>query len=124
MYQWLPASPVFLGYHVVPISELTTAIKQIKELQSLLGKKTIQNELLKEAAEYGRAKKVDTAHVLIPHRWVVSFVCRCLRVSRTQLHPFLRRNDDEKDARPYITYYRRAAYLWLSSDECSAPFHG
>lgn len=32
-------------------------MKQIKELQRLLGKKTMENELLKEAVEYGRAKK-------------------------------------------------------------------
>lgn len=32
-------------------------MKQIKELQCLLGKKTMENELLKEAVEYGRQKK-------------------------------------------------------------------
>ncbi len=41
---------------VVPASELAAAMKQIKELQRLLGKKTMENELLKEAVEYGRAK--------------------------------------------------------------------
>ncbi|RAP69835.1 putative insertion sequence 2 OrfA protein [Candidatus Erwinia dacicola] len=35
-------------------SELVSAMKQIKELQRLLGKKTMENELLKEAVEYGR----------------------------------------------------------------------
>ena len=40
------------------------AMKQIKELQRLLGKKTMENELLKEAVEYGRAK-VDSARALI-----------------------------------------------------------
>ena len=39
-------------------------MKQIKELQRLLGKKTMENELLKEAVEYGRAK-VDSARALI-----------------------------------------------------------
>ncbi|MDU1619122.1 MAG: ArsB/NhaD family transporter, partial [Klebsiella michiganensis] len=33
---------------VVPASELASAMKQIKELQRLLGKKTMENELLKE----------------------------------------------------------------------------
>lgn len=41
---------------VVPASELASAMKQIKELQRLLGKKTMENELLKEAVEYGRQK--------------------------------------------------------------------
>uniref|UniRef100_UPI0006832101 transposase n=1 Tax=Shigella flexneri TaxID=623 RepID=UPI0006832101 len=45
------------GEQVVPASELAAAMKQIKELQRLLGKKTMENELLKEAVEYGRAKK-------------------------------------------------------------------
>lgn len=35
-------------------------MKQIKELQRLLGKKTMENELLKETVEYGRQKKVDS----------------------------------------------------------------
>ena len=45
------------GEDVVPASELAAAIKQIRELQRLLGKKTMENEILKEAVEYGRAKK-------------------------------------------------------------------
>ncbi|ENZ8314228.1 MAG: transposase [Klebsiella pneumoniae] len=48
---------VAAGEQVVPASELVAAMKQIKELQRLLGKKTMENELLKEAVEYGRAKK-------------------------------------------------------------------
>lgn len=47
---------VAAGEQVVPASELAAAMKQIKELQRLLGKKTMENELLKEAVEYGRAK--------------------------------------------------------------------
>lgn len=44
------------GEQVVPASELASAMKQIKELQRLPGKKTMENELLKEAVEYGRQK--------------------------------------------------------------------
>ena len=44
------------GGDVVPASELAAAIKQIRELQRLLGKKTMENEILKEAVEVGRAK--------------------------------------------------------------------
>ncbi len=72
-------------------------MKQIKELQRLLGKKTMENELLKEAVEYGRAKKVDSARALIARGWGVSLVSRCLRVSRAQLHVILRRTDDWMD---------------------------
>ncbi|MCZ5063158.1 IS3 family transposase [Escherichia coli] len=87
------------GEQVVPASELAAAMKQIKELQRLLGKKTMENELLKEAVEYGRAKKVDSARALIARGWGVSLVSRCLRVSRAQLHVILRRTDDWMDGR-------------------------
>ncbi|WP_338389346.1 IS3 family transposase [Escherichia coli] len=87
------------GEQVVPASELAAAMKQIKELQRLLGKKTMENELLKEAVEYGRGKKVDSARALIARGWGVSLVSRCLRVSRAQLHVILRRTDGWKDGR-------------------------
>ncbi len=54
------------GEDVVPASELAAAIKQIRELQRLLGKKTMENEILKEAVEYGRAKKWIAHAPLLP----------------------------------------------------------
>lgn len=54
------------GEDVVPASELTAAMKQIRELQRLLGKKTMENEILKEAVEYGRAKKWIAHAPLLP----------------------------------------------------------
>ncbi len=65
-YQEGSLTAVAAGEQVVPVSELASAMKQIKELQRLLGKKTMENELLKEAVEYGRQKKW-IAHVpLLP----------------------------------------------------------
>jgi len=55
-YQEGGLTAVTAGEQVVPASELASAIKQIKELQRLHGKKTMENELLKEAVEYGREK--------------------------------------------------------------------
>ncbi|EGO4246503.1 IS3 family transposase [Escherichia coli] len=98
-YQEGSLTAVAAGEQVVPVSELAAAMKQIKELQRLLGKKTMENELLKEAVEYGRGKKVDSARALIARRWGVSLVSCCLRVSRAQLHVILRRTDDWKDGR-------------------------
>ncbi|PCT35399.1 IS3 family transposase [Escherichia coli] len=98
-YQEGSLTAVAAGEQVVPASELAAAMKQIKELQRLLGKKTMENELIKEAVEYGRGKKVDSARALITRRWGVSLVSRCLRVSRAQLHVILRRTDDWKDGR-------------------------
>ncbi len=45
------------GEEVVPASELSAALKQIRELQLLLSKKTMENEILKEAVEYGQSRK-------------------------------------------------------------------
>ncbi|EFL7059058.1 IS3 family transposase [Escherichia coli] len=98
-YQEGSLTAVAAGEQVVPASELAAAMKQIKELQRLLGKKTMENELLKEAFEYGRGKKVDSARALIARGWGVSLVSRCLRVSRAQLHVILRRTEDWKDGR-------------------------
>ncbi|HBC7364356.1 TPA: IS3 family transposase [Klebsiella oxytoca] len=98
-YQEGSLTAVAAGEQVVPASELAAAMKQIKELQRLPGKKTMENEFLKEAVEYGRGKKVDSARALIARGWGVSFVSRCLRVSRAQLHVILRRTDDWKDGR-------------------------
>ncbi|WP_213845710.1 IS3 family transposase [Escherichia coli] len=98
-YQEGSLTAVAAGEQVVPASELAAAMKQIKELQRLLGKKTMENELLKEAVEYGRGKKVDSARALIARGWGVRLVSRCLRVSRAQLHVILRRTDDWMDGR-------------------------
>ena len=98
-YQEGSLTAVAAGEQVVPASELAAAMKQIKELQRLLGKKTMENELLKEAVEYGRAKKWIAHAPLLPRGWGVSLVSRCLRVSRAQLHVILRRTDDWMDGR-------------------------
>ncbi|HAJ3986232.1 TPA: IS3 family transposase [Escherichia coli] len=98
-YQEGSLTAVAAGEQVVPASELAAAMKQIKELQRLLGKKTMENELLKEAVEYGRGKKVDSARALVARGWGVSLVSRCLRGSRAQLHVILRRTDDWMDGR-------------------------
>ncbi len=51
---------------VIPVSELAAAIKQIKELQRLLGKKTMEVEILKEAVEYGQLRKWIAHAPLLP----------------------------------------------------------
>jgi transposase len=57
LYQDGSLSAVSAGEEVVPASELAEALRQIRELQRLLGKKTVEVEILKEAVEYGRATK-------------------------------------------------------------------
>ncbi len=48
---------VTAGESVVPASELANARAQIAQLQRMLGKKTMENEILKEAVELAREKK-------------------------------------------------------------------
>jgi transposase len=43
---------------LVPESELKKAEARIRELERLLGKKTLENEILKEAVELARSKKL------------------------------------------------------------------
>lgn len=52
-YQEGSLTAVAAEEEVVPASELTAALKQVRELQRLLGKKTMEVEILKEAVEYG-----------------------------------------------------------------------
>jgi transposase len=66
LYQDGSLSAVSVGEQVVPASDLVEAMKQIRELQRLLGKKTMEVEILREAVEYGRAKKLIARSPLLP----------------------------------------------------------
>ena len=102
-YQEGSLTAVAAGEQVVPASELASAMKQIKELQRLLGKKTMENELLKEAVEYGRQK---------------SGYCTCPCCRRMANKPRQSLPPDLTCATachaPYPYCYRRSAHLWLS----------
>ena len=50
----------------VPASELVDALKQIRELQRMLGKKTMETEVLKEAVEIARSRKWIAHSPLLP----------------------------------------------------------
>ena len=56
LYQDGSLSAVSAGEAVVPASELADAMKQIRELQRMLGKKTMEAEVLKEAVEIARCE--------------------------------------------------------------------
>ena len=51
---------------IVPTSELAEALKQIRKLQRLLGKKTIEAEILKETVEVVRSRKWIVRSPLLP----------------------------------------------------------
>lgn len=51
---------------VVPASEVRDLKKQIRELERLLGRKTMEVEILKEAVRIGRGKKLISRVPLLP----------------------------------------------------------
>ena len=63
LFQWrkayLEGSLVAVGANepVVPASELQDAQKRIKQLEAALGRKTLENEILKETVDFAKAKK-------------------------------------------------------------------
>lgn len=57
---------VSAGEAVVPASELAVARAQIAKLHRVLGKKTPENEILKEAVEYAAEKKWIARSPLLP----------------------------------------------------------
>jgi transposase len=66
LYQSGSLSAVSAGESVVPASELADALKQIRELQRMLGKKTMQVEILQEAVEIARSRKWIAHSPLLP----------------------------------------------------------
>ena len=57
---------VSAGESVVPASELAAARAEIAKLQRILGKKTLENEILKEAVEIAAEKKWIARSPLLP----------------------------------------------------------
>ena len=57
---------VSAGESVVPASELAAARAEIAKLQRILGKKTLENEILKEAVEIATEKKWIARSPLLP----------------------------------------------------------
>ncbi len=72
LFQWrkayLEGSLVAVGANetVVPASELHEAIKRIKQLEGALGRKTLENEILKEAVDFSKSKKWIARSPVLP----------------------------------------------------------
>ncbi|POK87495.1 IS3 family transposase [Klebsiella pneumoniae] len=98
-YQEGSLTAVAAGEDVVPASELTAALKQVRELQRLLGKKTMEVEILKEAVEYGQSPKMDSARALVAKGRGIAQVSRTMGVSRAQLSLRIKRSADWQDRR-------------------------
>ncbi|HAX9985090.1 TPA: IS3 family transposase [Escherichia coli] len=98
-YQEGSLTAVAAGEDVVPASELAAAIKQINQLQRLLGRKTMEVEILKEAVEYAQSKKMDSACALVTFGQGIAPVSRVLGVSRAQLTLRMKASDNKPDKR-------------------------
>jgi len=72
LFQWrkayLQGSLMAVGANetVVPASELHEAMRRIKQLEGALGRKTLENEILKEAVDFAKAKKWIARSLVLP----------------------------------------------------------
>lgn len=54
------------GEQVVPASDFQEAMKRIKLLEAALGRKTLENEILKEAVDFAKSKKWIARSPVLP----------------------------------------------------------
>ena len=72
LFQWrkayLQGSLMAVGANetVVLASELQEAMRRIKQLEGALGRKTLENEILKEAVDFAKAKKWIARSPVLP----------------------------------------------------------
>jgi transposase len=72
LFQWRKAylqgslMAVVANGTVVPASELQEAMRRIKQLEGALGRKTLENEILKEAVDFAKAKKWIARSPVLP----------------------------------------------------------
>lgn len=112
------------GEEVVPASGLAAANKQIRKLQRLLGKKTMEAEILKKAVEFGRAKKMDCACALVARGRRLTDVCRSIGVSRAQQSIRVHRPSDWQDHRRQPRFDDTTVLSRISMAVAGLPTYG
>ncbi len=113
----------------MPASELAAANKQIRELQRLLGKKTMEAEILKEAVEFGiyyekrgnaenyiKEAKYDMAvgHLLLKSFWANEAVFQMMMLSYNLFLLFKFDSLDSSEYRQQIKTFR-LKYVFLAA---------
>jgi transposase InsO family protein len=78
-------SAVGAGEEVVPASENRALQSQVRELQRLLGKKTLENEILREALDQAQPKKAVARALADAGRYAVKTIADALGVARSNL---------------------------------------
>jgi putative transposase len=78
-------SAVGASEEVIPASDYRALQHQVRELQRLLGKKTLENEILREALDVAQPKKAVALALVQSGRHPVKAVADALRVARSNL---------------------------------------
>lgn len=86
---------------VVPASEYRALQNQVKELQRLLGKKTMEGEILEERLNGVGVKKTPVALALVAEgRFAMTAVCATLGVARSNMAQRVRQRPSRARGRP------------------------
>ena len=125
-------SAIGAGEEVVAASEYRALQHQLHELQRLLGKNTLENEILREALDLAQPKTVVAVAITGSRGYPVKRVAQTLGVARSNL--VVQASAEHNPATPWQTAragrrvagrdqgrYRRAADLRLSARSCAAP---
>jgi transposase-like protein len=86
---------------LVPASEYRALQNQVKELQRLLGKKTMKGEILKEALEIATGpKNICCLAVIAEGKFPMTAVCETFDVARSNMVQRVRQRPSKARARP------------------------
>ncbi|MEI7073334.1 MULTISPECIES: IS3 family transposase [Pectobacterium] len=80
-------SAIAAGDDVVSVAEVKALEKKVKQLEQMLGRKTMEAEILRDALEIAQSKKVDIAHAIAATgRYPLIRITQVLQVSRSNLY--------------------------------------
>ncbi|QLH62201.1 IS3 family transposase [Serratia symbiotica] len=80
-------SAIAAGDEVVSVSEIKALEKKVKQREQMLGRKTMEAEILRDALEIAQSKKVDIAYAIAaPGRYPLIRITQVLKVSRSNLY--------------------------------------
>ncbi|WP_173635176.1 IS3 family transposase [Erwiniaceae bacterium PD-1] len=93
-------SAIAAGDEVVSVSEVKALEKKVKQLEQMLGRKTMEAEILRDALEIAQGKKVDIAHAIAATgRYPLIRIAEVLCVSRSNLYDRLLEKRQHRSAR-------------------------
>ncbi|EMR2153060.1 IS3 family transposase [Klebsiella pneumoniae] len=93
-------SAIAAGDEVLSVSELKALEKKVKQLEQMLGRKTMEAEILRDALEIAQGKKVDIAHAIAATgRYPLIRIAEVLCVSRSNLYDRLLDKRQHRSAR-------------------------